>query len=211
MVTLYTTPLSANGRKVLAVAHALGLAPTVKLVNVYRGEGRTPELLAVNPSGQIPALAEGDFVLAESNAILVYLAEAHGDFALWSREPRARAAIARWLFWEAAAWQPALIPVLAAPVAQKLGLAPPEPAAVARWDDPGFQRVARLLDAHLRDRAYVAGAGDAPTLADFSVAGMMTYTRAARFPFEAFPHVAAWYARVEALDAWKATATAPWA
>jgi glutathione S-transferase len=208
MLTLHTTPLSANGRKVLAVAHALGLSPAVKLVNVYRGEGQTPEHLAVNPAGQIPALTEGDFVLVESNAILVYLAEAHGDCALWSREPRARAAIARWLFWEASAWQPALTAVLTPPVAQKLGLAPPAPEALARWEDAGFQRVARLLDAHLRDREHLAG--PAPTLADFSVAGMMTYARAARFPFDAYPHLAAWYERVEALDAWKATATAPW-
>jgi glutathione S-transferase len=208
MLTLHTTPLSANGRKVLAVAHALGLTPAVRLVDVYRGEGRTPEHLAVNPAGQIPALTDGDFALAESNAILVYLAEAHGDYALWSREPRTRATIARWLFWEASAWQPALASVMTAPVAQKLGLTPATPEATARWDDASFQRVARRLDEHLGGRAFVAG--DALTIADFSVAGMMTYARAARFPFASFRHVTAWYGRVEALEAWRATTTAPW-
>jgi hypothetical protein len=39
---------------------------------------------------------------------------------------------------------------------------------------------------------------------------MMTYVRPARFPFEAFPHLGAWYERIEDLDAWKATAVGPW-
>src|SRR5262245_61350550 len=46
MFRLYTTPLSANGRKVLAVTHHLGLAPQIELVNVYKGEGRTPAYLS---------------------------------------------------------------------------------------------------------------------------------------------------------------------
>jgi hypothetical protein len=41
MLTLYTTPLSTNGRKVLAASHHLRLAPDIRLVNVYRGEGRS--------------------------------------------------------------------------------------------------------------------------------------------------------------------------
>ena len=90
MFTLHTTPLSANGRKPLALSHQLGLAPEIRLVNVYRGEGRTPGFLAINPLGKIPVLVEGDLTLAESNAILVYIAEAHGGFRLWSREPRTR-------------------------------------------------------------------------------------------------------------------------
>jgi len=61
MLTLYSTALSANGRKVL-----------------YRGEGRAAEYLAINPAGKIPALVDGDFTLCESNAILQYICEAHG-------------------------------------------------------------------------------------------------------------------------------------
>src|SRR5208283_1663572 len=52
--TLYATPLSANGRKALAVCRHLGLKPETRLVNVYKGEGRTPEYLAVNPLGKVP-------------------------------------------------------------------------------------------------------------------------------------------------------------
>jgi len=56
MIELHTTPLSANGRKVLAACIHLGLEPTVHHVNVYAGEGRRPEYLRINPSGKIPTL-----------------------------------------------------------------------------------------------------------------------------------------------------------
>jgi glutathione S-transferase len=95
-------------RKVLAVSRELELQPDIRLVNVYRGEGRTAEYLAINPTGKIPTLVDGDLTLYQSNAILQYLCEAHGDFRLWSRDPKARARIARWLYWETAHWQPAL-------------------------------------------------------------------------------------------------------
>jgi glutathione S-transferase len=206
--TLYTTPLSANGRKPLAVARHLGVDVRVELVDVYRGEGRTPAFLAINPQGKIPTLVDGDFVLWESNAIIQYLDEAYGDFALSSRDPRRRADVARWLFWEAAHWQPALIPVLAGFVAHHVlpaGARPP--ATIVRWDDPPPPLA--FLETQLAERRFLAG--DEPTLGDFAVAGMMTYARAAAFPFDAYPHIAGWYGRIEALDAWKATAAGPWA
>ena len=76
MLTLYTTPLSANGRKMLALSRELGLRPQIRRVDVYRGEGRTPEYLAINPSGKIPTLVDGDLTLCESDAIGLYLCEA---------------------------------------------------------------------------------------------------------------------------------------
>ena len=93
--TLYTTPLSANGRKVRAVSHHLALKPEVKIVNVFEGEGRAPEYLAINPFGKIPTLVDDDLTLGESNAILQYIAESYGDCRLWSHDPRRRADISR--------------------------------------------------------------------------------------------------------------------
>lgn len=209
MLSLYTTTLSANGRKVLAVSRHLGLSPREHDVDVYHGAGQAPAYLAINPSGKIPALVDGGFTLWESGAILIYLAEAHADCRLWSREPRRRADIARWLFWESAHWQPALSALLAERVGQLLfpERAGPRPALV-RWDDPAFLRVAAQLDAHLDGRDTLVG--DELTLADFAVAGMMTYARAVDFPFERHPQIAAWYARIEALEAWRSTLRAPW-
>jgi glutathione S-transferase len=208
--TLYTTPLSANGRKVLAVSHHLGLAPETRLVNVYAGEGRSPEYLAINPWGRIPTLVDRDLTLWESNAILQYLAEAYGDFRLWSRDPKRRADIARWLFWESSHWQPTLIPVLSGVVRRLLlpGGADTAPVDVDWHAEPPHGLLA-FLDAHLEGVLFLVG--DEVTLADFSVAGMMMYTRPAGFPLDEFPRIGAWYARIEALEAWRATAAGPWA
>jgi glutathione S-transferase len=212
MFTLYTTPLSANGRKVLAVSHHLGLQPEVRLINVYKGEGRTPEYLSINPWGKIPTLVDGEFTLWESNAILQYLSEAYGEYRLWSRDPKRRADISRWLFWESSHWQPAFyfIPGLATFVGQRLGVpqaAAPAPVVV-EWGDERFQSLTRFLDAHLSGREFLVG--DEVSLADFSVAGMMMYLRPAGFPFEAFAQLSAWYERMERLEAWRATAAGPW-
>jgi glutathione S-transferase len=131
---LHTTALSANGRKVLALCHQLGLTPRIHEVNVYRGDGQRPEYLALNPLGKIPTLVDARVILWESNAILQYVCEAYGDFRLFSRQPAARADIARWLFWESAHWQPALTTVLAPLVAHRLlpGVAP-APAEEPDW------------------------------------------------------------------------------
>jgi glutathione S-transferase len=210
MLTLYTTPLSANGRKPLAVCRHLGIEADIKRVDVYKGQGRTPEYLSINPWGKIPTLVDGDFTLWESNAILQYLSEAYGDYRLSSEDPRRRADIFRWLFWESSHWQPAFIAVLAPFVAQRL-LSPqnaPSASADVSWDDEKLQPLLRFLDQHLCGRSFICG--DELTLADFSVGAMMMYVRPAAFPFSLYASIGGWYARIESTEAWKETAAGPW-
>jgi len=210
MLTLYTTPLSANGRKALAVCRHLGIEAEIKIVDVYKGQGHAPEYLSINPWGKIPALVDGDFTLWESNAILQYLSEAHGDCRLWSKDPRRRADISRWMFWESSHWQPALIAVLAPFVGQLL-LSPQAAAPTStdvRWNDERLQPLLTFLDQHLRRRPFLCG--DELTLADFSVGAMMMYTRPAGFPFSLYAGIGAWYACIESTAAWKETAAGPW-
>lgn len=209
MFTLYTTPLSANGRKPLALIHQLGLAPEIRLVNVYRGEGRAPAFLAINPLGKVPALVDGAFTLWESNAILCYIAETYGSFRLSSLEPKARADILRWLFWESSHWQPALSALLAPCVGHRLlPDTVPAPASPPDWQNAQLKPLLALLDAQLADRAFLTGRE--LTIADFSVAGMTTYFQHAKFPSSAWPNLATWLARIESLDAWQASAAPLW-
>ncbi len=209
MLKIYATPLSANGRKVLAVSRQLGLDAEIHDVNVYAGEGRTPQYLAINPAGKIPALVDGGFVLYESNAILVYLAEAHGACRLWSGAAQGRGRIAQWLFWESAHWQPAMVAFLAPSVGHRLfpdRVEKPRPAP--DWSSAMIRPAMQTLEQALLANAFLAGAE--PTLADFSVAGMMTYFSAANFPEQAFPEIAAWYARMQALEGWRYTESPTW-
>ncbi len=209
MLTLYTTAVSANGRKVLALAKHLELEVDVRIVNVYRGEGQSPEYRAINPWGKVPTLQDGDLVLWESNGILVYLAEGYAGSRLWSRDAKARANILRWLFWESAHWQPALTRVLAARAAQLLF---PEHAGVPApvcWDDAEVKRLLGVMDSELLQRQYVCGSE--LSIADFSLAGMTTYFGATGFPSAQFRGVAAWIGRMNDVPAWRATLVAPWA
>lgn len=207
MPTLYTTALSANGRKPLAVARQLGIALDVREVDVYRGEGRAPDYLRVNSAGKVPALVDGDFTLTESNAILLYLAEAHAGGVLWASDPRGRAEIARWLFWEASEWQPALSAVLRDCVAHHLlGRAGAAPAV--EWREPRAAERLAQLDAVLSARAFVAG--PQLSLADFAVAGMTTYFAAAAFPRASYPSLGAWLDRMAVLPAWRETGAELW-
>jgi len=208
MATLYTTAVSANGRKALALAKQLALDVEVVSVNVYRGEGSAAAYRALNPWGKVPTLVDGELVLWESNAILVYLSEACADFALSVRSHKGRANILRWMFWEASHWQPMLTRVLAPRVAQILfpetGVAP----ARVVWDDPQLERMLRVLDAVFERDPFVCG--PQLSIADFSIAGMTTYFRATGFPEGDYPMIAAWLGRMNQLPGWLATEVEPW-
>ena len=209
MLMIYATPLSANGRKVLAVCRHLALNPEVQIINVYRGEGQSADYLAVNPSGKIPFLKDGEFTLSESNAILQYLAEEHGGHDLYATSPSARATVASWLFWESAHWQPALSSVLAGFVGHKLSPQHvPAPSESPAWDAQALKPLLERLERTLQSHPFLAL--DALTLADFAVAAMMTYFRSAEFPFERYPALHDWHSRIESMDAWQATETTLW-
>ncbi|MFO0553884.1 MAG: glutathione S-transferase family protein [Polyangiaceae bacterium] len=208
-MTLYSTTLSANGRKVMAVIRELDLEVEHEDVNVYRGEGQTPEYLALNPAGKVPTLVDGALVLWESNAILQYLSEAHASFALSSWDPQARADILRWLFWEAAHWQPALVRIMAERVGQLLFPDAVRPMPNVNWTDPGAETVLAALEDQLsRGRPFMVGS--VPTLADFSLAGMTTYFGVCEFPIGAYPAIARWLGRMRELPSWRATQNPLW-
>ena len=81
MIDLYTwtTP---NGRKVSILLEELGLDYEAHQINIGQGDQMTPEFLKIGPNNKIPAIVERDtgFSLMESGAIMIYLAEKHGQF-----------------------------------------------------------------------------------------------------------------------------------
>lgn len=97
-LTLYDCLESGNGHKVRLLLSLLNIDYTLVLKDIHKGETRTDEFLAINPNGKIPALqVENGRALAESNAILFYLAEG----TPYLPEDRfAKAQVMSWLFWE---------------------------------------------------------------------------------------------------------------
>jgi len=100
MIDLYTAP-TPNGWKVSIALEELGLAYTVRELDLAAGEQKAPAFLAINPNGRIPAIVdrdEDDFAVFESGAILIYLAEKCGR--LLPRTARARSVALQWLMFQ---------------------------------------------------------------------------------------------------------------
>jgi glutathione S-transferase len=201
---LYGFPPSPNTWKVRAVAAHLGLRLDFELVDLTKGQSRSPEYLALNPTGRTPVLVDGDFKLWESNAIMQYLAS-RAPNSLWPNDARTRADIMRWQSWQLAHWgKEACEPLVFQRLVKKvLGLGAPDEAVVAKAIE-AFNREARVLDAHLSGRSYLVG--NAITLADFSVAATLFHAKEAELPIAPYSHVLDWFARVSALAAWSDTA-----
>jgi glutathione S-transferase len=201
---LHGFPPSPNTWKVRAVAAHLGIPFEFELVDLTKGQQRTPEHLARNPTGRTPVLIDGDFVLWESNAIMQYLASGTAN-TLWPNDARTRADIMRWQSWQLAHWskeacEPLIFERL---VKSVLRLGPPDAAIVAKGTE-AFNREARVLDAHLATHSHLVGIS--VTLADFAVAAPLVYIKEAELPVGGYPHLQEWFARISALPAWRDTA-----
>jgi len=201
---LYYHPFSGNSRRALLVATHLDIALERVIVDLPKGEQRGALHLGRNPNGRVPVLDDDGFVLWESRAIMLYLAEKTPGQTLLPTDTRGRAEVTRWLFWCAAHMAPAnTVLVFENFVKAVSGRGPADPAEVARGEALVAQ-FAPILDAHLADRTWVTQ--DRLTLADFSLASSFALAGPARLPIGDYAHLRAWLGRVQELDAWKRTA-----
>lgn len=134
-------------------------------VDVTKGELRTPEFLALNPAGKLPVLDDGGFVLTESIAIVLYLAEKHPQKGFVPTGLKERAELNRWLFFTATELEQ---PVWR--IQRNTHGYPPErrlPGEIenARQD---FLAMAQVMEKHLEGRVTLVG--DVVTVADFVAA-----------------------------------------
>ncbi len=159
-------------------------------IDVRSGVTREPQFLDRNPNGRVPTLEyEPGKYLAESDAILVYLAEGSG---FWPQQRLQRAQVLQWMFFEQYSHEPYVA------VARFICVALPAQherrAELPRLHERGYQALA-VMDQHLaRERFFV---GDSYSIADIA---LYAYTHAAGeggFELQRFPAVGAWIARVE--------------
>jgi glutathione S-transferase len=165
-------------------------------VNLLTGEHRSPAFLKINPAGKLPVLIDGEMVLTESIAIVLYLAEKYRDKALIPADPQQRAQLMRWLLFtttelEQPLWRMARHTALY-PEDRRL----PGELALARED---FVAMAGIMEEHMRDRQYVVG--DAATIGDFVLAYTLDWATMAKV-LDGFPRLEAYvddmYARPRA-------------
>src|ERR1700684_1106730 len=96
-IRLHTTLLSGHGHRVKLFLTLLDLPFTTIELNMAAGDHPKPAHLALHPFGEVPVIEDGDVVLSDSNAILVYLARKYGDSSWLPDDPLGAAAVQRWL------------------------------------------------------------------------------------------------------------------
>jgi glutathione S-transferase len=203
-IEIYAFPPSPRGFKPMAVANHLGLDWTLHMIDLRKGEQKTPHYAALNPNMRMPTLKDGDYVLWESNAILQYLAGKRPESGLLPRDERARLDVTRWQFWDLAHWD-ATCAIFAFEYVAKplvLGINEVDTAAIAKGTEL-FNRNAKVLNDQLRGRKFVTG--DTLTLADFSLGAAMNLADMAHYPLEPFGEIKRWHANLCALPAWQKT------
>lgn len=162
MIDLYTAP-TPNGHKASIMLEELELPYRLNEIKLASGDQRTPEFLAINPNGRIPAIVDrgnDDFVVFESGAILLYLAERTGKLLGTTAKGRSRAI--QWLMLQMSGVGPMMGQtfVFEQYFPEKL------PSVIARFRNESL-RLLHVLDARLAHAEYLAG--------DYSVADIATW------------------------------------
>jgi glutathione S-transferase len=195
---IYGVPRSRAFR-VLWMAKELGLDYDNIGTDFATGETRQPAYLAINPNGHVPTIDDDGFLLWESMAINLYLAKKYGAGTLYpaSLEDEARA-------WQWSLWGMTEIErhVLTAMFHRAVYPEDKRDASVADAAEKDLQRPLRVLDGAVARTPYLLG--DAFTVADLNVAGILSWARPARIDFAPFPKAADWLSRCALRPAAKA-------
>lgn len=191
-IVVHGTVLSGHTHRVENFLAILGLPYRVAHTPIE--VRRTPEFRALNPLGQIPVLQDGELILADSNAILVYLARRYAAGSPWLPEdPAAAAQVQRWL----------------SIAAGELKYGPAAARVITIFGGAGSladahaiaARLLRFMDGHLADRSFLAA--DHATIADLACYSYVAHAPEGRISLDDYPSVRAWIARVEALPGFK--------
>ncbi|WP_096703604.1 glutathione S-transferase [Magnetospirillum sp. 15-1] len=186
---LYDLELSGNCYKVRLFAALARIPLDVVPVDFLGGEHKRPPLSDLNPWGEIPVLVDGDVVLRDSHAILVYLASRHGGAAWLPGDPAGLAEVVQWLSTAANEVQNG---PCAARLVDKFGYGLDKAETIRR-----SLRILPLIDAHLAASAWLAAGR--PTIADCAVFPYVALAPEGGVSLEPYGNIRSWIARVKAL------------
>jgi glutathione S-transferase len=192
MYTLYSMGRSGNCYKVRLALEQLRMRYRLQEVDILKGETHTPEFLVKNPNGQVPLLevSPGRY-LAESNAILWYLAE---GTPLLSQDQIERAAALQWMFFEQHALEPNLGAAYFWGVLVKGGR-DLQQHAFDDWTEEGY-RAFGVMEKHLAEHRFFADGHY--SIADIALYAYTHIAHECEFDLGEFPAIRDWLARVAA-------------
>ena len=196
-VYAFSTP---NSVKVPIALEELGVTYELNSVNVRKGEQSRPSFLAINPNGKVPVIVDDDgpdgqtVTLAESGAILLYLAEKYGKLIPADHIERWRSL--EWLFFQVAGLGP-----MFGQSGYFLKSAPEKVQfAIDRYGGEAKRHLS-VLDQHLSRHEWAAG--KAYSIADIALFGWVWRREFAGVGLDDTPHVARWFTAMEARPAVK--------
>jgi len=193
-IRFYRFPLSGHSHRVELFLALLGLPVEPIDVDLIHQAQKRPDFLAKNPMGQVPVIEDGNagepVVLADSNAILVYLANRYDAAGRWlPREALAQARIQQWL----------------SRAAGELAFGPAEARVIKLFGrNYDYERAKTLagrlyavMEAHLAQHRFLAA--EHPTIADVALYSYTVCAPEGGVSLEPYPNIRAWLGRIEAL------------
>ena len=189
-IKVYRHALSGHCHRIELMLSLLGLPATFIDVDLAAGEHKASPFLNLNAFAQVPVLDDQGVILADSNAILVYLERRYGSGRWLPDDPLLQAQVQRWLSVAAgplanSAMKARLVTVFNAPF-------DPEPLIADAHE------LFAIVDAHLAHQPFLAG--EHATLAEISLYSYIAHAPEGNVSLESYRHIRTWLKRVEALE-----------
>lgn len=190
MIQLYGHELSGNVYKIRLLLSLLDIEYEFVRVDLLKGEHKSPEYLQLNPFGQVPLLIDGETILPDAQAILVYLARKYGDQSWLPTEPEALGRVVRWLSTTAGEIREGV------EFARRFHLFGVKTINI----DVAQQKSAFILEqinSHLADRQWLELGH--PTIADIAAFPYIALAPDGKVSLDDYPHILAWIKRIKEL------------
>jgi glutathione S-transferase len=189
-ITLYHFPLSGHSHRAELMLSLLGLDPKIQFVDLAKGEQKRPEFLSINAFGQVPVIDDNGVIVADSTAILVYLAKKYDPSGRWlPKDPEGAAQVQRWL--SAASGAIYLGPARARLITV-FGASFDPKDTIQRAHDALL-----VIDQHLSGREFLAT--HHATIADVAAYSYIAHAPEGNVSLDEYANVQAWLARIENL------------
>ncbi|GAA3927697.1 glutathione S-transferase family protein [Luteimonas lutimaris] len=188
-IRLYRHPLSGHSHRAQLLLALIGLETELIDVDLKNSAHKQAGFLRLNSFGQVPVLDDDGLVVADSNAILVYIAKKYGGGEWLPDDPEGAARVQRWL--SVAAGQIASGPA-AARLVTVFGASHDADQLIAR-----SHALLNVIDGELQEREFLAG--DRPTVADVAAYSYIAHAPEGNVALDAYANVIVWLARIEQL------------
>lgn len=189
MIRLYSYELSGHSYKGRLMLSLLGLEHELVTIDNFKREHKTPQFLKLNPLGQIPVLTDGDLVIRDSQAILVYLARRYGGENWLPLEAEPMTKVVQWL-------STAANDIHNSFAAARRYFLFKKPLDIELAHQKADQ-ILQILNEHLQERSWLEF--DRPTIADIACFPYIGLAPEGKISLSAYPHVVNWINRIKQL------------